>query len=259
MNIRYGDFTLADVADLSAVPKQLGINGKQTAIVESTPINAATMLFYAHGGRMVDVAVMVDHGFSSYEETAGFAFTRWNELPDQADLFFTAGTRSLVMRDAVLLGPEVVPGSIAEAACLIRWQWKGSKLVDADPDEAMTGTIKYEALAPSAAATKTATFYSSTREWRGRVTVGAGSGLYTYKIVLPTTGRSAGDQALLRVAMPASANPTIEIRNATAGGTTLATVAAVDDGAGGYPARTWSLQLLFNGTAWELWRRDDIS
>ena len=53
---------------------------------------------------------------------------------------------------------------------------------------------------------------------------GAGSGAYTRTATLETTDCIAGDIVRVVVNMPASANPTIEIRNATSGGTLLYTI-----------------------------------
>jgi hypothetical protein len=77
------------------------------------------------------------------------------------------------------------------------------------------------------------------------VTVGAGSGAFTRTLAALTANAQAGDELEVSVTMPASLNPTVELRNNTSGGTLLATVptdAAV--------SRTWSLWSRYNGTAW---------
>lgn len=81
-----------------------------------------------------------------------------------------------------------------------------------------------------------------------QITVGAGSGAFTNKIVLGLLGRTNGDRLLLQVAMASSANPTVEIRNATTGGTLLDTVAK--DTA---VARIYDYCFVYNGTAWVLY------
>lgn len=54
-------------------------------------------------------------------------------------------------------------------------------------------------------------------------TASAGTGAYTRTITLTTAGREEGDTARVVVAVAASDNPTVEIRNATSGGTLLRT------------------------------------
>jgi len=78
-----------------------------------------------------------------------------------------------------------------------------------------------------------------------RLTVGAGSGTFTTTLSLLTADASAGDVWRIILAMPASVNPTIEVRNATSGGTLLYTLAGTG------AAFTQLLQFTFNGTAWE--------
>jgi len=81
------------------------------------------------------------------------------------------------------------------------------------------------------------------------VTAAAGAGAYTSIVVLSADNHLAGDTAEVVISLPASANPTITVRNATAAGTVLLTVA----NAGG-TARTVTGEFLFNGTAWILLR-----
>lgn len=77
------------------------------------------------------------------------------------------------------------------------------------------------------------------------VTIGAGSGAFTRTLAALTANAQSGDELEISVSMPASLNPTVELRNNTSGGTLLATVptdAAV--------ARVWSVWSRYNGTAW---------
>lgn len=78
-----------------------------------------------------------------------------------------------------------------------------------------------------------------------KLSVSAGVGAFTSKIILDTENAASGDIARAKLLMPASENPTIEIRNATSGGTLLYTLA----GTGSAFAAT--LTFTFNGTAWE--------
>lgn len=77
------------------------------------------------------------------------------------------------------------------------------------------------------------------------VIASAGSGTYTYKLVLLTTGAPTGALVDMYIQVPASANPTIEVRNASSSGTVLHTVSGDPDNAT-YQHETFR----FNGTAW---------
>ncbi len=78
------------------------------------------------------------------------------------------------------------------------------------------------------------------------VTVSAGSAAYTATLTLQTTNAVAGAEISGTVAMPASFNPTIELRNATSGGTLLGTIT------GNTVARTWNFRARYDGSAWAL-------
>lgn len=110
------------------------------------------------------------------------------------------------------------------------------------------GSPTYEAAAPSAAATPDMTMAANRRSYFGKIAPTAGAGTYTWARVLPVTNRRSGDRATILVLMPASVNPTITLRNATSGGTLLATVSP--DAA---TARSYRLEAVFTGSAWELW------
>lgn len=91
-----------------------------------------------------------------------------------------------------------------------------------------------------------------TRKWKlprpqpwWAVSVSAGSAAYTAALTLKNTSAVAGDEMELRIAMPASANATIEVRNLTSGGTLLLTV-PIDSAV----ARTWLVRARFDGTNW---------
>jgi hypothetical protein len=77
------------------------------------------------------------------------------------------------------------------------------------------------------------------------VTAQAGSGVYTYKFVLLTTGITAPAKVEINIHLAASANPTIDIRNATSGGTSLDAVSGDSSNATNY-----HFEARFNGTAW---------
>lgn len=73
----------------------------------------------------------------------------------------------------------------------------------------------------------------------------SGAGSTTRVLVLPTTGRSAGQRLAVRFLCPATAGITLEVRNATSGGTLL--LSAQTDGSGDDVAA----EFYFNGTDWK--------
>lgn len=77
------------------------------------------------------------------------------------------------------------------------------------------------------------------------VAINAGSAAYLATISLLATNAVAGAIVVLQIAMPASLNPTIEVRNLTSAGTLLGTIY-------GHPtqARTWIVRARFDGTNW---------
>lgn len=77
-----------------------------------------------------------------------------------------------------------------------------------------------------------------------QVVATAGGGAYTRTISLLTANASAGDRILMRFTMPTSTNPTIEVRNATSGGTLLTTIAGEATGT------SLCAEYLFTGTDW---------
>ena len=250
MKLVYDGATLADDADMAMVPSRLAINCRQVSIDSSARVGAETMVFYGRGNRQVDVSLQVDYGFATMEEASEYALTHWAALADQADLVLTFGTSSWLLADAVLTGPQVVPGSLTEAACLIQWSCVGGKFTGTSGDSTVASILTLQSLTPSAAGNTTITLSTARRISTLLVYPAAGSGSYTHKIVLPATGRQEGDLVKARVEMPASANPTIEFRDASSSGTTLRSLAPMDDGAGSYLARTIVCSFVFNGTAW---------
>lgn len=77
------------------------------------------------------------------------------------------------------------------------------------------------------------------------LSVGAGGGAYTTALELDPAGCAAGDIWRIRVAMPASANPTVTVYSGLTAGTLLYTISGTGS------AFTQLLQFTFNGTAWE--------
>lgn len=79
-----------------------------------------------------------------------------------------------------------------------------------------------------------------------KITVAGGAGIYTATITLATTNATEGDLVLLTLVIPASTNPTIEVRNATSGGTLLHSLHNDDAVA----VLLWSGKFTYTGAAW---------
>lgn len=109
------------------------------------------------------------------------------------------------------------------------------------------GNNTYEVINGSSAADTDVTYATGSHAYSGIVNLAAGAGAYTYRVVLPTTGRVAGDSAIFAVSIAASANPTIEFRNSIPGGSLLKSYAG--DAA---RARTYYVSAAYSGTTWVL-------
>lgn len=119
---------------------------------------------------------------------------------------------------------------------------------------ALSGLAKnYFNLTPSAVGTDTPALDSAKRDSLMDVTPGNGAGTYTRIIVLATAGRTDGDVMELFVKMPANANPTIDVRNATLGGTALLLYVPDAGLVRYYYARLW-----FSGGAWAVKFKEEI-
>lgn len=83
-------------------------------------------------------------------------------------------------------------------------------------------------------------------QWFQKVTANAGGGAYTHKLVLDTGNPVTGAVYRIAIDIVASVNPTIEIRNATGGGTLLDTVVgdAVD-------AQYYVFEGFYDGAEWK--------
>lgn len=78
-----------------------------------------------------------------------------------------------------------------------------------------------QSIAPSAAGNTSITMPALARHKVLTISPAAGAGAYTHVVYFPVADRLAGDEVVVRLKMPASANPTIELRDATAGGTLI--------------------------------------
>ncbi len=80
-----------------------------------------------------------------------------------------------------------------------------------------------------------------------------GSGAYTATLSLPTSGRPQASVCRVRINLPASTNPTLEVHNGTSAGTILYTAAGTGT------ASTLYAEFIFNGTAWVLLASNNVS
>lgn len=78
-----------------------------------------------------------------------------------------------------------------------------------------------------------------------KVTLGAGSGAYTYKMGLAHTDAVAGDKVEVYAIFAASTNPTLEVRDTDGLGTVIYTYSGIG------AATTVPLLFIYTGTAWE--------
>ena len=110
----------------------------------------------------------------------------------------------------------------------------------------LAGAATYEAIATfSAAGDDSITMPSASVSHSVIADAGAGAGGYTRTQTVPIANRSAGDIVHYRCTLAASANPTVEIRNATSGGTLLTTFTG---DAGGASVAVASY--VYTGSAW---------
>ncbi len=93
------------------------------------------------------------------------------------------------------------------------------------------GGADYDSDDLSSTGTTTPAIGASNRVFDLLLQLGAGAGAYTRKVVLGTTSPQERDKVHIRAELPAHANPTLEIRNGTAGGTLLLTQPGEADGA----------------------------
>jgi hypothetical protein len=112
----------------------------------------------------------------------------------------------------------------------------------------VTDLADYESVTFSAAGNTDITPTAGANQHTARVIPTAGAGTYTRTVSVLTANATDGTTCSLRVEMAASVNPTVEIRNATSGGTLLATAAP------SATAYTVIYDLVYTGAAWSLVR-----
>jgi hypothetical protein len=101
-----------------------------------------------------------------------------------------------------------------------------------------------QAIAPSAAGNTSITIAALARRKVLTISPTAGAGAYAHEVYFPTANRITGDEMVVRIRMPASVNPTINLRSATAAGTVVKTVV----GTGTAFDVLWLV--VFDGSAW---------
>ena len=103
-----------------------------------------------------------------------------------------------------------------------------------------------ESLTFSAAGNTDVTPTAGANQHNALITPSAGAGIYTRTVSILTANAANGTECELRIAMPASVNPTIEIRNATSGGTLLKTISPSTRGL----AFVVLVKLVYRTSAW---------
>lgn len=111
-----------------------------------------------------------------------------------------------------------------------------------------TESAGYSSGSISATGTTTLTLGANDLIKTTKLTVTAPAGAYTHIVVLSTTNANAGDRYEVIALVPASAVPTIEVRNATSGGTLLQSLNNIDAA----EALQWSGVFVYDGSAWGL-------
>lgn len=162
---------------------------------------------------------------------SGIAEIQWiNDGNRQSTGTFTGRVNNDVIKDNEGIPPDGIPAYYTQDevdTLLETLSWYGTASVSAAGDSGITKP------------------YETTKTTTRKVTVGAGGGAYTATLSLDTSSAVSGDIQRLILVMPASTNPTIEVRNASSVGTLLYTLAGTG------AAFTQLLTFTFNGTAWE--------
>lgn len=249
MRAVFGTALLADDADASMAPSQLGIGGAYAGKDSSFKVGAPTLEMLPRGGRSVRVDFVVDYGFGTYEEASAQACLKWNALPDQDDLYLTFGEASYVVRGAVLDPPEVVKGELKEVACLIRYSFEGALFESVEGSDVVTSIFTRQTIAPGEAGTTIITLAPGHRESALVINPTANGGTpYTAKIAFPTTDRKDGDKVWVTLNMPASTDPTIQFHDEDGSGTDL--LGSGNSPVGVASAQTYVGLFVFETDAW---------
>lgn len=85
----------------------------------------------------------------------------------------------------------------------------------------LAARVAGETFAVATTGTSTSAKAPLVRAYTITLAAAAGTGAFTRKLVLPVAGEREGALTLVRVEIAASANPAVEVRNATASGTVL--------------------------------------
>ena len=192
----------------------VGVQGSNIASATTTNIGAAT-------GQAVSVT-----GTTTITAFDTVAAGILRHVTFTGALLLTYNATSLILPTAANI--TTVAGDVATFQSLGSGNWKCLVYQRADgtplTDLAATKQASYEAISFSDAGNTDVTQPTgSINHWVG-ATVSAGAGSYTRTVSLLTANAAAGDEIEILFVMPTSANPEVEVRNATSGGTLLATI-----------------------------------
>lgn len=244
MKLEIGDVTLHETGDGSNL---FGLSGGiERRVDESAPIGAADIVTYFRGNKATEFSFRIDRPFSSAEEALVEWFRLEATLPGDSPLVLTTSTHVITIAGNLL---QVGQPRLVGLRVWWEFRFRGGLPVVTDleggGDVSQTDRT-YQGLSLSSAGTTQLSLSSLHRETTVKIAAGAGSGSYTQKIVLPATAaRKKGDQAHIRAELPASANPTLQFRNASDSGTLLETLTGLGGG-----AVTYLLEFVFDGSAW---------
>jgi len=180
---------------------------------------------------------------------AGTLFKRFLSEPDgEFETTLEATRNDGTYRDTILHTKVILTKEILSAGALAPSNWNGGFYTKTETD-ALLAALFAEPASVSVSSAGNTTFSKAAainKVTTYRISLGTGSGTYTAKAILDVTDCVTGDKAYIKATFAASTNPTLDIRNATSGGTALITAFT---GTGIVFTALW--QFTFNGTAWE--------
>jgi Major tropism determinant N-terminal domain len=161
---------------------------------------------------------------------AGTDAQRLTMTPTSRELIWTTDTKKVYAGDGVTVGGILIgPGAVGTTETFAYQNGtdgSGTHITGAGNTNVALGANDLEKIA--------------------NIIADGGGGIYIATITLQTTNGNAGEKIRLMITLPASANPTIEVRNATSGGTLLKSLNNVD----AVDTLYWSGEFRYTGSAW---------
>lgn len=219
---------------------KVGVQGSNIASASTTDIGAATgQAVNVTGTTTITAFDTVAAGILRHVTFTGALLLTYNAssliLPTAADITTAAGDAAVFQS----LGS-------GDWKCLLYQRADGTPLAGT----AAAKQDSYEAIAFSDAGNTDVTQPAGSISHFVGATVSAGAGSYTRTVSLLTANADEGDEIEILFIMPASANPEVEVRNNTSGGTLLCTIT----GEAGGVALTFAAR--YDGAEWQPIRAD---